>query len=98
MTEFEGQAKKLRENVLEEVDLHQVGNSTNRVTGKIALDKAKILCLTIPYSNGWTALVDGKPAKIYQANSMFMGLSYAVRRPLTRKLPKTSSKEPCCMC
>ena len=74
MTEFEGQAKKLRENVLEEVDLHQVGNSTNRVTGKITLDKAKILCLTIPYSNGWTALVDGKPAKIYQANSMFMGL------------------------
>ena len=44
------------------------------MTGKIALDKAKILCLTIPYSNGWTALVDGKPAKIYQANSMFMGL------------------------
>jgi uncharacterized membrane protein YfhO len=74
MTNFDGQVKKLSENVLEEVDLHQVGNSTRRVTGKITLDKAKILCLSIPYSTGWYAYVDGKLTKIYQANSMFMGL------------------------
>ena len=74
MTNYDGQVKKLSENVLEEVDLHQVGNSTSRVTGKITLDKAKILCLSIPYSTGWYAYVDGKLTKIYQANSMFMGL------------------------
>lgn len=74
MTNYDGQVAKLGENVLENVDLHQAGSSTNRVTGKITLDKAKILCLSIPYSKGWTATVDGKPARIYQANSMFMGL------------------------
>lgn len=74
MTNFDGQISKLKENVLENVDLHQVGTSTSRVSGKITLDKAKILCLSIPYSKGWTAYVDGKQTRIYQANSMFMGL------------------------
>ena len=74
MTDYDEQVAKLRENVLTDVDLHQVGSSTNRVTGKITLDKAKILCLSIPYSKGWTARVDGKNVKLYQANSMFMGL------------------------
>ncbi len=54
--------------------MHQVGNSTGRVSGKITLDKPKILCLTIPYSKGWTAYVDGNRTKIYQANSMYIGL------------------------
>ncbi|MBO4449796.1 MAG: YfhO family protein [Clostridiales bacterium] len=74
MTNYDGQVKKLSENVLENVDLHQVGTSTSRVSGTITLDKAKILCLSIPYSKGWTAYVDGKQTRVYQANSMFMGL------------------------
>ena len=74
MTNYDAQVKKLSENVLEEVDLHQVGNSTSRVSGKITLDKAKVLCISIPYSTGWYAYVDGKLTTIYQANSMFMGL------------------------
>ena len=74
MTDYDDQVNKLKENVLENVDLHQVGKSTSRVSGKITLDKAKVLCLSIPYSKGWTAKVDGKSAKLYQANSMFMGL------------------------
>ena len=74
MTDYDDQVNKLKENVLEDVDLHQAGKSTSRVTGKITLDKAKVLCLSIPYSKGWTAKVDGKSAKLYQANSMFMGL------------------------
>lgn len=74
MTNIDSQAEKLRENVLENVDLHQVGSSTRRVTGKITLDKAKVLCLSIPYSSGWTAFVDGQQTKIYEANSMYMGL------------------------
>ena len=73
-TNYDEQVNKLKENVLENVDLHQVGNSTERVSGKITLDKAKILCLTIPYSTGWTAYVDGNKTKIYQANSMYIGL------------------------
>ena len=74
VTDYDAQVSKLKENVLENVDLHQVGNSTGRVSGKITLEKNKILCLTIPYSKGWTAYVDGNQAKIYQANSMYIGL------------------------
>lgn len=72
--DYDEQINKLKENVLEDVDLHQTGSSTSRVSGKITLDKAKILCLTIPYSKGWTAYVDGNRTKIYQANSMYIGL------------------------
>ena len=74
MTDYDAQVEKLKENVLEDVDLHQTGNCTNKVTGRITLDKAKILVLSIPYSDGWNAYVDGKLVKLYQANSMFMGL------------------------
>ena len=74
MTNYDEQVSKLKENVLENVDLHQAGTSTGRVTGTITLDKAKILVLSIPYSQGWSAYVDGKYVKLYQANSMFMGL------------------------
>ena len=74
VTNYDEQVNKLKENVLENVDLHQTGNSTERVSGKITLEKAKILCLTIPYSKGWTAYVDGNKTKIYQANSMYIGL------------------------
>lgn len=74
MTDFDASVEKLKENVLENVDLHLTGNCTNRVTGKITLDKAKVLCLSIPYSDGWYAYVDGKLTKLYQANSMFIGL------------------------
>ena len=74
VTDYDAQVNRLKENVLENVDLHQVGNSTGRVSGKITLEKNKILCLTIPYSKGWTAYVDGNQAKIYQANSMYIGL------------------------
>ena len=36
--------------------------------------KDQILCVTIPYSKGWKATVNGKRAKIYKANGMFMGI------------------------
>ena len=33
-----------------------------------------MLCITIPYSDGWSAKVDGQNVKIYKANGMFMGI------------------------
>ncbi|MBQ5754338.1 MAG: YfhO family protein, partial [Oscillospiraceae bacterium] len=42
------------------------------------------LCLAVPYSEGWRATIDGQPAEIHLANSMFMQVdmpagSHAVR-------------------
>ncbi len=73
---YPGYVQKLKENTLTHVDLHNRNRAfaTNLVTGDIALKTDKILLLTIPYSKGWSAFVDDKPAKLYQANTMFMAL------------------------
>ncbi|MGN0465995.1 MAG: YfhO family protein [Lachnospiraceae bacterium] len=57
----------LKQNVLENVSI-----GTNTVTGTISLDRPKILCLSIPYSDGWSAKVDGVKTKILKANTMYM--------------------------
>ncbi len=65
----------LAEDVLQDVDLHENNVfATDTVTGKIALNTAKYLLLTIPYSAGWTAFVDGIKHNIIRANTMFMAL------------------------
>lgn len=69
MDNYPAQINKLREDVLENI---YVGN--DRVSGTISLKKNKILCLSIPYSKGWHAKVDGKKAELLKANSLFMAL------------------------
>ena len=59
---------------LQESVLEQVTFQTNQVTGTISLEKSKFLCLSVPYSSGWSAYVDGNQMPLYQANTMFMGL------------------------
>lgn len=70
MTDTDSQVAKLAENTLENV---QIGTDT--VDGTITLGRAKILLLTIPYCDGWTATVDGKEAKLLGANTMFSALA-----------------------
>lgn len=69
MDDYPEQIEKLREDVLENIN---VGN--DKVSGTISLKKNKILCLSIPYSKGWHAKVDGKAAELLKANSLFMAL------------------------
>lgn len=54
--------------------LQNVVFGTDTVTGEINLDTPKLLCLSIPYSRGWRAYVDGREAKLYQANIKNMAL------------------------
>ncbi|MDO4321078.1 MAG: YfhO family protein [Lachnospiraceae bacterium] len=61
--------KALTENVLENVVV-----DTNEVSGTISLDKDKVLVLSIPYQNGWTAYVDGKETELQRANYAYMAL------------------------
>lgn len=68
MNRFNEQIKNRTENVLENVQM-----DTNKVSGKISLDKDKFLCLSIPYSEGWQLYVDGQKEKLYRANTMYMG-------------------------
>lgn len=69
MDQYNQQINALKENTLQNVSF-----KTNKISGNIALNKKKILCLSIPYSTGWTAYVDGKKTEILPANTMFMAL------------------------
>ena len=70
MTDTDRQVAKLAENTLENI---QIGTDT--VDGTVTLDRSKILLLTIPYCDGWTATVDGKEVQLLQANTMFSALA-----------------------
>ena len=55
--------------------MQNVQMRANAITGTVDLKEAKMLCLSIPYSSGWTATVDGKKAELLQANTAFSALA-----------------------
>ena len=55
--------------------MQNVQMRANAITGTVELKEAKILCLSIPYSSGWTATVDGKKAELLQANTACSALA-----------------------
>ena len=69
MTEIDSQTSKLGEEVLTDV---KIGN--NEINGKISLSDTKALVLSIPYSEGWTAYIDGEETELKEANTMYMAL------------------------
>ncbi len=60
---------KLNQETLEELEF-----KTNGFSGKIELEKDGFLCISLPYSQGFTAFVDGEETKIHQANIGYMGI------------------------
>lgn len=63
------QMEALYEEPLEDIEF-----GTNWITGTVDLSRNKILCLSIPYSSGWTAWVGGEKMDILWDNYMFMAL------------------------
>lgn len=74
---FEQPVDKETEQIAEfKADIMQnIKLSDNKIAGTINLQKAKILFLSIPYSQGWSATVDGKKAELLQADTAFSALS-----------------------
>ena len=66
---YEDKVNALRKNSLENVKI-----KTNKITGDISLDKEKLLCLNIPYSDGWKLKVDGKEMRLKKVNYMNSGV------------------------
>ena len=69
MKGIEEKTAKLGQETLENVVME-----TNEITGNITVSKKKALVLSVPYSQGFTAYVDGKETKLQKANTMFMAL------------------------
>ena len=70
MDDYPSWVSNLKQNVLENVSM-----DTDKVSGTISLDERRALVLSIPYSKGWTAKVDGQEVQLHKANGMFMGLA-----------------------
>ena len=69
---YKRQVKQIRQNGLKHLKLGQ-----DQLTGTITAKKAGILTSSIPYSSGWSAVVDGKAAKVILTNNAFLGLKLA---------------------
>ena len=54
--------------------LENVVQGCNRLSGVATAKEPEVMLLTIPYSSGWTAQVDGEPAKIMRADTAFMAI------------------------
>lgn len=69
MDKYQEYVKKLNKDYLKDVKWEN-----NLITGKTDTSKSKFMCLSIPYSKGWKAYIDGKEVKIYKTNIMFSGV------------------------
>lgn len=69
MAEYEEQIKARDKTVLENIQV-----SNNRITGLYNSNENSLLCLSIPYSKGWKAYVNGEKTELIPANVMYMAL------------------------
>jgi uncharacterized membrane protein YfhO len=69
LTDYPAQVEALRADVLENIE-----TGVNRVRGDVRLEQDGIMVFGIPYSNGWTAYVNGEKQKPLRANTAFMAL------------------------
>lgn len=73
MEGFSDKIAELGKDVLENIRLEP-----NRVRGTITVNEPKLLCLAIPYSEGWKARIDGQKTKLYVINDRYMGITIPV--------------------
>lgn len=66
---YENCAAALAECVLESVEV-----GVNKVRGTIETDGARWLQMSIPYSKGWAAKVDGRAVEVARSGGMYLGL------------------------
>jgi len=69
MDNYAKRVEALRAEPLENIEW-----DTNRLSGTVDLSQDKVLCVSVPYSTGWTATVDGRRTDILRGNYMFMAL------------------------
>ncbi len=60
--------------LLKKDSLQNIQFRNNSFTGNISITEPKFLCLSVPYSKGWEAYVDGIPEKVYNTQIMLSGI------------------------
>ena len=61
-------------NALAEEHLEELNIAVNEISGSIKLESNKVLFLSIPYNENWTAYVDGEETAICKANTGFCAI------------------------
>ena len=69
LEQYTKEVQNLSKEVLEDVVMEE-----DAITGSITVSKDKVLCLSVPYSKGWTAYVDGRETPLLRSNTMYMGV------------------------
>ena len=69
MSSYREYARSLGEVVLESVEV-----GADRVTGSISVPEERILQFAIPYSDGWTAYVDGEKTETFRSDVMYLAV------------------------
>ena len=68
-TEYKANLNALAEEHLEDLNI-----AVNEISGNIKLESDKVLFLSIPYNENWTAYADGEETAIYKANTGFCAI------------------------
>ena len=69
VSQLDEQTQTRKQDVLENLEI-----KANTIKGNVLLDQRKILVLSMAYSTGWRAYVDGREQPVLQTNGMFCGL------------------------
>lgn len=69
MDHYEARISALKENVLENVEMRG-----DTIRGTLDLETSKVLLMTVPYSPGWKAFVDGNETISFPANIKYTGI------------------------
>ncbi len=70
MGSFQEKIQRLKSKIPDSISV-----SEDEINGAITVDKPELLYFSIPFSKGWSAYVDGKPADLYQANKGYMAIA-----------------------
>lgn len=69
VADIKEQKESLKQDTLENLTF-----TGSQFTGSLTMEQDKLLCMSVPYSNGWTAYIDGEQTEILQADTMYMAL------------------------
>ena len=69
MKDYPAMVSVLKANAMRDIEV-----GTNRVSGRVQARRDALLFLSIPYSSGWSATLDGEPVDIVRANTGFTGV------------------------
>lgn len=69
MIDYEQYISKIREKTVNDIRM-----DNNRITAQVHTEADEILCMAIPYRDGWHAAIDGRRTAIYEANDLYMAI------------------------